>query len=67
MADMFAANTMSNILSLREEEVAEFLRDAMTSKRLSTIVKHLNSELLDGAPESKEKASAALTRLGFVA
>lgn len=67
MVDMFAANTVSKVLSLREEEVGDFLRDAIHSKRLSIIVKQLNSELLDGAPDNKAQASDALNRLGFIA
>ncbi len=53
------------VLSLQEEEVGEFVRDAMSSKRLSGIVKDLNSNLLYGEPDQKALATEALNRLGF--
>ncbi|MEM8580951.1 MAG: hypothetical protein AAGA38_10595 [Pseudomonadota bacterium] len=54
------------VLSLQEDEISEFVRDAMSSKRLSGIVKDLNSNLLYGEPDQKQQATEALNRLGFM-
>lgn len=67
MSNAFETAVLSRILALKEEEIGEFIREAMTSKRLSAIVHDLNTRLLHGAPEERGKAEEALARLGFVA
>ncbi len=59
-------SVLSNVLSLKDEEVSEFIREAMSSKQLSTIMHDLNTGLLEGGPEEQTKAAMALSRLGFV-
>ncbi|MDJ0857679.1 MAG: hypothetical protein QNI90_00680 [Dinoroseobacter sp.] len=56
---------IAKVLSLPEDEVSEFVRQAMSSKRLSGIVKDLNSNVLYGEPDQKAQATEALGRLGF--
>jgi hypothetical protein len=65
MSNALNTANLTRILDLREDDICDFMRDAMNSKRLSQIVKDLNDLLLDGAPEQKAKASQALSRLGF--
>jgi len=60
-------STLSQVLSLRDEEVNEFLREAIMNKRLSAVMESLNAELLNGAPERKTQAGEAINRLGFIA
>lgn len=61
------ATTLSRVLALHEDQVGEFLRDAITHKRLSSIMVDLNSVLLHGEAETRAQAEAAITRLGFIA
>lgn len=57
--------SLKKVLSLPDDEVSEFVREAMSAKRLSGIVKDLNSNLLYGEPDEKAQANQALSRLGF--
>lgn len=59
--------TLSRVLALQEEQVGDFVRDAIVDKRLSTIMADLNLTLMNGDPDTRAQAHLAITRLGFIA
>lgn len=54
------------VLDLKEEEISDFLRGLIASKRLTPLVQTLNRDLLEGSAELAEAARTALKRLGFI-
>jgi len=55
----------NDILAVTSDGVADFIQKHATAKTLSTMVKQLNNDLLNGDESASEMASKALNHLGF--
>lgn len=55
-----------DILAVAQENVAAFIRDQASTRRLTPIIRSLNQDLLDGDMASRDMAARALAHLGFV-
>ncbi len=60
-----SASDANHILSLRDEDVPEFIRKQIVTKSLSTTVRHLNDRLLSANETDRTLALTALKRLGL--
>ncbi len=56
----------SAILQMRDDQLITLLRGQIADQKLSSVVKRLNSSVLDGTPKESEQARDALGRLGFI-
>jgi len=55
----------ASLLALSETDVAQYVRECVRERSLSTVVNKLNSDLLYGSTEESERARQALAHIGF--
>ena len=55
-----------DVLGLDDGEIAPFVRKCLKDRSLSSLVSHLNNDLLFGTPAERESAEVALRRIGFI-
>lgn len=54
------------VLELKDEDIGEFMRRMIATKRLTPLVQTLNNDILDGSTELADAALRAFARMGFV-
>lgn len=58
-------STASNLLSLSETDVAQFIRQCVRNRSLSAVMTELNDAVLFGSREESDRARRALEHIGF--
>ncbi|MBS8225377.1 hypothetical protein [Vannielia litorea] len=66
MQDQSVQSVAEQILSLRDIEVADFIRSEVSHKRLSAKLHLLNDGARQGSDDSRRLAREAIERLGFL-
>ncbi|QDC08085.1 hypothetical protein FHY55_01980 [Oceanicola sp. D3] len=66
MQDQSVQGVAEQILSLRDLEVADFIRSEVSQKRLSAKLHLLNDGTRQGSADSRKMARQAIERLGFL-
>ncbi len=66
MYDTLKTAPAEHILNIgNQQDVFGLMSDLARSRRLSSVVRTLNTEVLDGRKDDRDQAIAALTRMGM--
>ncbi|QJF52516.1 hypothetical protein [Roseobacter ponti] len=62
----FDTQASQHILSIEPGDVPPFIGRCLKERTLSTLVAHLNHDVLDGTPKEQDDARRALELIGFI-
>ncbi len=63
---VFETQASQYILSIKPADVPPFIGRCVKDRTLSTLVAHLNQDMLDGTPKQQNEARKALELIGFI-